>query len=245
MIELLLCNEERGGVPSGVPEIDDDLCVINSGPGPQCLIGYDETDDAGFFGEIPSSHFITSGQISQELSFTAGLLKEDVVSWLKFWIDGNVVFIPIKSLRYNVSWNDIAANNLVYGETIINIGNFLYRVKLIEMYNPGTSRTPQGGFNIPTCQFSQWNRLLWRVVSDYKTPKVNQIGPNWADYSQGESGLGMADFLDGAGCWGKENINNQVSRCGNGEVNWCWPESPTMREPRFGWRPLLELVQEL
>lgn len=72
--------------------------------------------DAGFFGVIPASDFITGDALCSELGITQGTSQFSNTPWLKFAFKGDILITPMKPIRYGISWNSIYNAGAVYGD---------------------------------------------------------------------------------------------------------------------------------
>lgn len=110
-----------GIVMSSVPFDDGDgdgfTLPSNLGPGPQTLLAGDATN--GFFGELPASEFFSSSVLHNNVltntSYEWGTITEINDAWLKFVIDGKILYTPKKFLSYGVTWESLYHNGAVYG----------------------------------------------------------------------------------------------------------------------------------
>ena len=156
----------RIGAVRGADEaISDELEMVavelNLGLGPQELIGGNMT--AGFFGEVLSSEFITGDQLITELGITQGTSQYSDTPWLKFALDGEIVYIPKKPIRHSISWEHIYQAGAVYGtgdngtypsggnrlqNAIVNIGDDSFKVTLLKGANSDPVASNTTGYDI-------------------------------------------------------------------------------------------------
>lgn len=126
-----------------------------TGPGPQTLIGgyTDPTDfnkKHGLFGEVLSADFIDGETLASAIGLEAGVPDNTDVSWLKFYKNGRIVFVPANILRHTLTWEDLYKAGAVYGNdgygayprkqaTVQNarvtIGSDTYKVMLLKGTN--------------------------------------------------------------------------------------------------------------
>ena len=71
--------------------------------------------NAGFYGLIPSSDFISGDALASALGITQGNSQYSDTSWLKFSFDGKTLITPMKTIRHSVSWDAIYNAGAVYG----------------------------------------------------------------------------------------------------------------------------------
>ncbi|AXF51140.1 putative virion structural protein [Salmonella phage SPAsTU] len=88
----------------------------DSGPGSKyMLMG---TMDEGYFGVVSSTELVGGREIYQALlagQGTQGAVSvTDALTWLKFALDGEIVYFPCQNLFTKVAWNDYYALGAVY-----------------------------------------------------------------------------------------------------------------------------------
>lgn len=222
------------------------------GPGPTELIGCAKEDlgpgtNKGFFGEVSVDELINGTDLASMIGLTAGTVQNTTEPWLKFLLDGKIYFVAKKTYRYGLSWSHIHTANAVYGNRIIQIGDYHYRIGLLKGADTDPA-TFNAGYNPPGTLESEWNRLLYNVSKDLSNrPKVGQIGDNWAEYDQTDitGGLGVS-IVNGRASWCQETMSHNagypVSR-GHFSVTYSDFNSSSNTNTGYGWRPRLELVQ--
>lgn len=229
---------------------------LSSGPGPSELIGGDE--DAGFFGEVPADDFITGDQLASVLMLTEGTSQNSTTPWLKFVLDGRILFIPKKTIRHSLTWHTLYYNGCVFGNEIdnkppltfvveqnrtINVKGYYFRVRLMK----GSLLDPYAGVldttdnESPETIGSEWNRLMYSV-SVAPTPSLTN--EKWASYTLAELGISSGTGQSTLCQETIENYNTQrLVRGYYGIQNSNYTEynnSSTI----LGWRPVLELLQD-
>lgn len=204
---------------------------------------------------MPTSEFITGDELASKIGLTAGVSQFSNEPWLKFSYLGKIEFIAKKPFRYNISWDNIYKVDAVYGNRTLEINGNNYKVRLVIGKNEGLSKIASDHFK--ECYYSEWNKLMLPIHEKAPSSFEFSIGvkmptENW--------GIGYTDF-------------DLVTRfgCGNGHASWCqeygresysrllrggtwknsdsdvsaassWPDN--MVDEQFGWRPVLELVDE-
>ena len=95
-------------------------------PGGKVLLAGDSS--AGFYGFVQPSEFgeITNNPVESQtfngdnlalaLGLSEGTSQYSDVAWMKFSFGGKILFAPVKTLRYGVSWNAIYNVGAVYGD---------------------------------------------------------------------------------------------------------------------------------
>lgn len=157
----------------------------NTGPGPSELVGY-WTDgngrETGYFGSITGT--IASGWFSnQELvskipySNTVGNVVSGSAVWLKFLLDGKILFMPVSSIANGSYWNNLNFGRLVYGgrngqpTTEITIADAKFTVRL-----------PRAALTDPapdsTINNSEWARCMYPIASTVSA-EATENGAKW------------------------------------------------------------------
>lgn len=195
-----------------------------SGPGNTTLLA--GNNDAGWFGEVPAASLITPAALSTAVGMTYGTAINSSYGWLKFVYGGKILFIAKRPIRYNLSWNNINALNLVYGAKTIVIGGRTYKVRLI-----------LGGNADPASNNGrEWDRLIYPVTSER--------GGAWANYSSSDLVYGSGD---GRYSWCQEkisgNTSNALCRGGASLTSFGSGNPASSANANYGWRPVLELVE--
>lgn len=236
----------------------------NSGPGPQELIGYYETPGNparhhGFFGEVHHSEFIDGLTLSSVVGLeSVGVPQNSTTSWLKFLIDGKIVFVPKLPLRHSITWQDIYQAGCVYADNTVglypsgplvlqnkrvSVRGYQFKVGLLSGSNvdPCPNVT---GYDLPITHGSEWNRLFHSILQNNPShPKTSQEGPKWWNYTEAElgitSGYGRYTWCRESHAYGP---NYHVIR-GYLSVAYLDRNFVTSVATSFGWRPRLELIQ--
>lgn len=101
------------------------------GPGPELLIA--GTMVAGFFGEVTSDELLTYEGLATQIGLSAGRSQfNDESLWLKFALNGKVLFVAKKPCRNRISWDHINSVNAVYeGGTQVTAGAHTFDVTLL------------------------------------------------------------------------------------------------------------------
>ena len=186
------------------------------------LIGGDTS--AGFFGEVPASELFTGTELSGLIGLSAGTNVNSNEPWLKFIIDGEIIYVAKKHYKNSVSWNHINAANAVYDDETSKIvskdGND-YRVTLIR----GANTDPSGASG--PHDLSEWDRLMYKVsVNDPE-------GTPWASYTDIELDI------TGAYTWCQEtSTTNRVVR-GYASLVYFYAPAPAYFTSSSRWRPAL------
>lgn len=221
-------------------EISDDT---SNTPGATNLIA--GTMEAGYFGTVTSEDFITGDALASAIGLTAGTSQNSMTDWLKFAYEGNILFVPKKPIRNNLSWNDINAADAVTGTKIITVQGVTFKVRLFKgaVTNPATG-TDYGA------KYSEWNRLMLPIhaqASDKSWAYPNYVEsdvPNWGVGFTDVDLITHSSYGMGSYSWCQEVYDSyyRVVRGLNG-VSFISIASSTNVANGFGWRPVLELVK--
>ena len=237
--------------------------AINSiGPGPSTLIAGDMT--AGFFGEVPTSELITGDDLATAIGLTAGTSQYSTEPWLKFALDGNIIYVAKKPYRHTVSWQHIYQAGAVYGtgdngynpsganrlqDANINVDGFSLDVTLLRGANTDPTGTDDYGYDLAHTHTSEWNRLMYPIHSGVHTNTSNPSTPSvpyaqWASYSDSDL-LVHRNFGNGSYSWVKETPATSTQRLFRGlnGVTYVNRTTATSTGTHIGWRPCLRLAQ--
>ena len=95
-------------------------------PGGKVLLAGDS--EAGFYGFLQPSEFgeiednpegsktFNGDNLALALGISQGTSQYSDISWMKFSWNGKILFVPVKTLRYSISWNTIYEAGAVYGD---------------------------------------------------------------------------------------------------------------------------------
>ena len=227
---------------------------IELGPGSPKLIAGDM--NTGFFGEVPASELFTASEIASACGITQGTAQHENEPWLKFALDGKIIYIPRKPIRHSISWNSINAANCIYGAKTVTIGGLTYIVRLMKgaLTDPSSYGTSDKG-----AHGSVWNRLMLPIHEQ-------TIDKSWAysEYVEDDIPIWNHNLGTGAnGMYTDADLMTQQNQ-GSGSHNWCQEiygensayriirgrlgvtylgsELPSSAYANYGWRPVLELV---
>lgn len=212
--------------------------VIGAGPGPSQLKFGDGA--RGFFGEFPSNEFISGSALASLVGLTSGTLRNDASSWLKFILDGEIIYVPKLPIRYALTWNQLNAVNLINGSKEISVQGFNLSIGLLKGADADPGVNGSGNY-VDGSHHSEWSRLLYPLIkndADLPAGIVNPLAP----YANADLGLTSSD----AGrSWCQEvhgfGPTHRVLR-GGSSVTGFWNSSATSNSLAFGWRPRLGLI---
>ncbi len=199
-----------GGQPSPVvpdPTLPDDL------PGPQTLAFGDE--EGGYFGEVSSAEFISGDELCEMIGLTAGVAQNSDSGWLKYYNDNNINYVPKKTFRHSISWNDINAIGAAFGGRVVAIGNKIFAVRLLSD--------------------AEWNKLIYPVHVDFG---------EWAQFTDEEL-LVHYNFGEGSRTWTSTPSGTARITRGDYGVTYSYNSTPSSANSYFGFRPVLEFLKTL
>ena len=216
----------------------------NTGPGPNRLIA--GTMEEGFFGEVPASELFTGAEISSECGITLGTLQFSNVGWLKFAIDGEIIFKSKKTYRHSISYDHINSKGCVHGETQVSKNGINYKVTLMKgaLTDPSNYSASDKG-----AHGSEWNRLMLPIHIKAKDKSwafpdnVESDVPYWGiDFTDADLQVGSGN---GRAHWCQEvggaDAYSRVYR-GISGVSYSRFDYSTATSSHLGWSPVLRLV---
>lgn len=231
------------------PPYDD----VIGGPGNRKLLK--GTMEAGWFGEVKASEFITGDELAKLIGLTAGISQYSNEPWLKFAYKNDILFIAKKPFRHTISWDNINSVNAVYGDRIETIDGKKYAIMLPRGIGEDVQPDPkrmisnyEGSLN----HNSMWNRLMlpihqkapsnWAYKDNVKSPTENwNVGYTDADL--------VVHYRNGNGSrsWCQEMVNEEKERSNRLYRGYYGVSSSgysSFRSAGFlrGWRPVLKLI---
>lgn len=218
----------------------------NTVPGPSKLIGGNL--QAGFYGEVKASEFITGDELARMIGLTAGTSQNSNEPWLKFSYLGKTEFIAKKTFRHSISWDNINVVNAVFGNRTIKIGDHTYKIRLMKGKTEG-KQNDSSSFQGDICKNSEWNKLMLPIHKNapsnwaYKD-NVNSPTENWNIGYTDNDLFTSASVDDGSLSWCQEYGAFTSTRFYRGlyGVSYCSHYAPSLVRGFCGWRPVLELV---
>jgi len=216
------------------------------GPGPSTLTAGDAAN--GLFGSVPSDSFFTGSELATAVGAGAmGTLINDTTPWFKLSKDGQVIFIPQKSIRTGLTWNMIEALGIrtVAHNKIVTKGGHNYRVRL--MTGTGSGWAGQLGDDPAGCSDSEYNRFIYRLCA---LNPPSETPPVLGAYTLAELGLTLAS--NGCCIICQEGLSstyiqrNGGSEAANNGTGWSSLQNgvnSNLGDQYRGWRPVLELIE--
>lgn len=207
-------------------------------PGPTTLLAGDET--TGFYGETTTTEFITGNDLANLVGLSAGTPQSSTVPWLKFSLDGKVLYVAKHPYRYSISWNTLVQNNLINRAEPIKIGETYYYIRLMKGAdaNP-TSLANSENYRTETAS-SEWDRLM------YPIHEWDPTGAGWGiNYTRYEI---KTNGTSGASSWMQEESSSTTSAAitrgygTTGQIYTFYTIDKNNDTSGTGWRPVLEPV---
>lgn len=206
--------------------------------------------DAGWFGEVPSSDFITGDELAKKIGLTAGNSQYSNEPWLKFAYKREVHLVAKKPFRYSISWTAINAVNAVYGDRLIEIKGKKYAVMLMRGTGEDVQPDPKtiiNRYNGIANHNSMWNKLMlpihqkapsnWTYPNNVKSPTENwNIGYTDSDL--------CINNVNGASSWCQDRLYYAYCYCirGGDGISYSILEHKDSADSIFGWRPVLKII---
>lgn len=205
---------------------------------------------AGWFGEVSSSDFITGDELAHLVGISTGISQYSSEPWLKFAYKGDVYLVAKKPFRYSISWDQINAANCVYGDKTIDINGRKYKVMLMRGNGEDVQPNPKTiyqSFNGAANHQSMWNMLMlpihqkapnnWAYKDNVKIPTENwNVGYTDADL--------CTSSVYGGCSWCQDIAYNPSCRSfrGSNGVSFANIRSSFVAYSDFRWRPVLKLI---
>ena len=213
-------------------------------PGPSELLGGDM--NAGYFGQVPTSELWTGDELAAACGITRGTSQFSTTGWLKFAIDGKIIYKSQKPFRHSISWDSIHSKGCVHGTKTLTKNGITYKVRLMG----GAENDPSHGNDADRDAIgSEWNRLMLpiheKAPSSWAYPAYGGTSADWginftdADL-QTNSNSGNGSFH-----WCREvygpNTSNRVVR-GCDDVSYSAYFYSSNAYSSLGWSPVLEII---
>lgn len=250
MIEFMITKKKQGGYP-----------------GPTTPIGrYVDPNNANrfteFYGEVDNALLPTVASL-RALAGNVGSALNTTTPWLKFGIDGRLLYTPKKPITYGFSWSAVYGAGLAWGSNdnglfsngtprnqyrTIVLNGVTYKVMLWNVLQPGLGKLPYTGTNYTNrteMLGSDWMRLIPNIVTGTISA---QEGPKWATYDLvNDLGMGTSTATT-AGiqiCREQVNANDSYTRSASISSNVWALGAPAIQDSQayIGWRPVLEIIK--
>lgn len=222
---------------------------------------YDDPDPnkfVGFYGYRTEASFISFNDLSNALK-VPGYATPAGNQWLKYYIDGKIIFIPMRPIRTNLLYENFTSCDLISGKKKINIATGpdagSYKVRLVNSLPPGVKLyvNPPGDdpFHEPLfTSGSEYNRTLLNMVDDATMRGDRGAGdPPWSDkksidfigvdWSGGNVSYTLVDGLYKSDRF-RESRFLRPSLNVNSNLGMFFPLDNLAQ--KMSWRPVLELL---
>lgn len=237
--ELEFYNEEEW-VAANWSDGDDQT----GSPGPKGLVAGDL--QAGYFGIVSSFDLFTGQELADAVGLTEGSSQFDHAGFLKFAIDGKIIYKSKKPFRHSISWDHIDSKGCVSGTKEITKNGITYKVRLMKTgtEDPMSSSSGSALFG------SEWNRLMYPIHEHAETDSgwftdenVDKPTSNWGVNFTDED-LGVVT-IDGRYHWCQEVGEGMSERLvrGNAGVSVSNYYSSSSAVKVIGWSPVLEVIE--
>ena len=225
-----------------------DKVGLATGPGSQALVG--GTLENGFFGEVPASELINGVHLASALKLTAGTAQHTNEPWLKFALDGKILYVSKKPLRHSISWDALNAVGAVIGADLA-VAGFKVKVRLLSGANTNPSTAANGSFDHPGTHGCEWNRLMYRISAKPFGHASNTLASegitegDWASYSEADL-VTHSSGGNGSYQWCQETGTTDITRVYLGffGVSHLNQLTSSGSSAYCGWRACLELVRD-
>lgn len=200
--------------------------VVSPGPG-EPIAG---TLTNGYFGEVDQEDLISHSDLFDRTNTEMLGAYETSASnkWLKFAVEGKILYVSKTTLRRNLSWNDLNSRGLIDGSFSTFIGSNKFVIRLLT----GSTIVSQGQLI-----GGEWDDTIKKVLA---TP--NGTG-DYASYQPNELGFGSSVTATYSICADTHPTNvayTVVRGGGNGVV--LLNDLKSAAASNRGWRPVLEWV---
>jgi len=218
------------------------------------LVGGDM--QAGYFGVVSANDLITGDALAALVGISAGTSQFSTEGWLKFAYQGKILFVAKKTIRSNISWDQINAANCARGNVVQKtVKGYTFKVRLMKgSHVAGDSTVPDYGTASSGAlnHGSEWNKLMLPIHENAAPSKSwaypNNVGTN--DTAYWGTNFTDADLQthynhgDGSYSWCQETTYGSSRRLlrGNNGVSYSRYYSSSGANTNRGWRPVLELV---
>lgn len=242
------------------PTLADDT---SDAPGEKVLIA--GTREAGFFGEVSPENLITGKALRTACNISSGTEITDFANepWLKMVFENKILFIAKKPYYNSQAPVQLVIAGCMYGDGLTNGGDMIlaiqglnYRVRVLRGTNDPNPRDV-GEVTAESYHGSEWNRLMLPLHIDSKTSAWGthaanvEVGlPTWGiDYTNADLAIGgsgapapaygttlMERTVTGTSGNNLHRGQANVASAGWRSYNTTWGG--------YGWRPVLELIQD-
>lgn len=214
-------------------------------PGPSNLVGGDM--QAGYFGIVPAAELYTGDELATAVGITQGTSQFSNEGWLKFAIDGKIIYKSKKPFRHSISWDHIDSKGCVDGTKTVTKDGVTYEVTLMK----GANKDPAGGDQGAMNHGSEWNKLMLPIherAKDQSWKHKNNVDTPTEDWDVGFTDEDLHthnNHGDGAYQWCQEEAEGASRRVNRGGAGVSDSHSiPSSNANAFrGWSPVLRVIE--
>ena len=227
-------------------------------PGPSELKGGDW--DCGYFGVPTTAEMgiitgtgtgadgqpITATSLATAFNVAEGMMINSDIIWHKFVFKGEIIYIPQKTIRESISFNELAKKSLVYGAQVLKTDLAKFKVTLLKGFHSDIYGAPysNGSSSKDYGELSEYDMLLRGIsTKPYKTDFGLKIP---------EADLEMPWRGGGKGCWVKEigyqHITNPDTRVqyetkqSTRYTDYSYSAGLSVKSSSYAWRPALRFT---
>ncbi|WBF04891.1 hypothetical protein [Erwinia phage vB_Ea277G] len=248
MQELLLAGKKSGKYPGATTPIGRYVDPNNSARFTE------------FYGEVANSAMPSVAAL-RALGGNVGSAINATIPWLKFGIDGRLLYTPKKPITSAYGWSALYSSGLVWGSNdnglfnngtprnqlrTIVLNGVTYKVMLWNVLQPGLGKLPYNGnyANRTEMLGSDWMRLIPNIVS---TTVSAQEGPKWETYDPVNDLMLIGGTTTPGGlqlCREQVNANDSLARAATVWSSIWTVGAPVITDVQayLGWRPVLEII---
>ena len=199
-------------------------------------------ENHGFYGEVPTSQFISGNALATAIGLTEGTSINSTQPWLKFALNGKTLYVAKKHFRHSMSWNDINAVGAVYGTKTVAIGGKTYKVRLLKTATVDPVSDP---WNWADVIGSEWNKLMHpiHVKAGTQSWGINQgVDPDVPTWGINYTDAALETSVRESLCQERYRIYYVTRGYSDGDASIASYCNADECDDVIGWRPCLELV---
>ena len=229
--------------------------VPRLGPGPSELKYGDY--NLGYFGSIPSSDFINTGNLRAAVNFQVGLGTNLAPTWHKYARNGKIYFVPNTCLGQSVAWSQIYNAGLVFGVAgpgdhrnglapidqlkTVNIGSDTFIVRCMKGYSDDVTRIVPANADDPTEYVNEYSDFIYPLMK-FVPPSQRLV--NVAAQGVAETFPGPFNGYTGVACQELGTSPSIIVRRGSAIESRVGTAQRNLNTDSYycSWYPILELV---
>ena len=173
---------------------------------------------------------ITGSALASLVGVSQGTAFSNNAGWMRFEDKGKPLFISKQPLRRGVSWNQLNALGLVFGQKVVTISGQRYKVRLLTGGN-GDPSSGAGG---------EWDKYMYSVSADRP---VSYQGPRFAEFNAVDLSYGSGSVIYSSVC--QETLSTSGANCvrrGRDNLQYYAGLPKTDTGTTVMWRPVLEPI---